>query len=151
MEGSAFTGAGCAARGEGGGVCGGGGGCSSLLCAGSGDGVSRGGCWRRGLRTEASAAGGGVEVCWLPPCCESVFETSGGGLVGWHCRLGSWVSRTVLWVVSVCVVLVIWPPAGRGVEVGGGCLGFWLRFRFVGGWHVPMGSARRQGLRLRGP
>ena len=49
-------------------------------------------------------------------------------------------------MVCVCVRRVKRPPAGRGVEVAGGCLGL----RFLGGGRLLVGGACRQGLRLRG-
>ena len=66
------------------------------------------------------------------------------------CWLGVWVYCRVLWVVGVCVGRVSRPPAGRGPEVEGGCLGFPVGLRFVGGGRLLVGGARRQGLRFGG-
>ena len=74
----------------------------------------------------------------------------GGGGQGWVlCRLGIWVSRRALWAMCVCVGLVMRPPAGPSVEVGGGCLGFWVGLRFIRRGWLLLGGTHRQCWRLR--
>ena len=141
---------------------GGGWGWSLLLCAELGDGVCLGGRGRGGSWTGTYVGGGGGGGLWVSPCGESVLRTWGGRVAvallrggGWGYvlrRLGSWVSRRVLWVLCVhmCVGQVMRPLAGRGVGVGDGCLGFWVGLWFAGGVRLLAGGARGQGLRQGG-
>ena len=59
------------------------------------------------------------------------------------CWFRFWVSRPVLWVVCVRLGWVLWPLAGRGVQVGGACLAFCVGSRFVGAGRLVVGGARR--------
>ena len=64
--------------------------------------------------------------------------------------MGVWTPRRVLWAVCVRFLLVLRPLAGRGVEVGVGCLGIFVGLWFVGGGRLLAGGSRRQELRLGG-
>ena len=118
--------------------------------------AERGGSGRRvgGGRGQWGLVGASVRVGAL----ELEGGSGGGeGVWGWHyrgggcqlCTSGVRVCRRVLSTVCVCVERVMRPPVGRAVEVGGGCLGFWVGVQFTGGGRLLVGGACRQGLRLR--
>ena len=70
---------------------------------------------------------------------------------GWVlCWLGVWASRRAVWVLRVRVVRFSRFLAGRGVEVGGGCLGIRMRLWSVGSGWLLVDGARWHGFRLGG-
>ena len=94
--------------------------------------VAVGGCLRMVSRCWGPCGGGGQggRLGVAPP----------GGVCRWVlCRLGVWVSCRALWVVSVYSRRVMRLLAGRGVALGGGCLGFWEGLRFAGRLAVLVG------------
>ena len=115
------------------------------------------------MRFPLVVAGGGVRgrARWRGPglvgaggCLRVVSCCSGPGGGGvemalWGrrlCQFGVWVSRRPSWVVCVCVSRVKRPPAGRGVKVGDGCLGFRVGLQFVGSGQLLVRDAGRHGL-----
>ena len=59
------------------------------------------------------------------------------------CRMGAWASSCVLWVLCMRVVRVSQSLAGRGVQMGGGCLGIWLGLWSVGSGRLLVDCIRR--------
>ena len=66
------------------------------------------------------------------------------------CRTGVWASHRVVGVLRVRVVRFLRSLAGRGVEVGGGCLGIRAGLWSVGSGWLLVDGACWHGLRVEG-
>ena len=109
----------------------------------AGGGVCR---WVRRREVGMVGVGGGLRVvcrCSGPGGGARVWGRQCWGWGRALCWWGVRVSRRVLCVVCVRVRRVPRPLARRSVGVGGGCLGFQVGLRFVGGGRLLVGGARR--------
>ena len=135
------------------------GGWSSLLRAGSGDGVSPGGRGRVDSRWCFSAGASQSIGWWGPPRDASVAWSRGGGGGGGHgvgtallvvggrgwvlCWLGVLASCRVVWVLRVRAVRSLWSLAGcgAGVRVGVGRRGIRAGLWSAGSGWLPVDGA----------
>ena len=70
------------------------------------------------------------------------LPVGGGGGGGVQCWMGVWASRWVSWLLCVRVVRSSRSLAGRGVQVGGVCLGIRGGMWSIGSRWLLVGGAR---------